>query len=348
MHRLFGIRIPAALVAVFLAFLLSSSFCQKPVMDGSRVYEYPVHLVIDAGSSGTRFCPFYMHPSRCELVFPEQDCFSVESRSGLADLSEEEVQKVMGAGFQKLDGLQIQEAVLLGTGGFRKLPSSRQAQQIQMVKNALSAQFAVSQARVISGEEEARLAYMAVAAYRGGADHMILETGGATVQLAGRGRKPSSIPAGLNALRSLSGPPEPCRPDASPSTDRFDECVMGLNNVILDQPWYDDFFQKVDSDLPVYVLGSSWKSIFGISGTETLDFRELRDQGRRICNSSLQDVVAEGVPEKFAPDSCYLHSYQFLFLWSLRISEVRRARGSWPPGAAVSEHFKACESNHPG
>ncbi|MCB1138620.1 MAG: hypothetical protein KDK25_14915 [Leptospiraceae bacterium] len=328
-----------------LFFLSIATGCQLFTSEAPDIRKHPVHLVIDAGSSGTRFCPFAIQAGTCQLIDPKQDCFSVEGSGGLADLSEAEVFRLMESGFQRLDGLEIQEAVLLGTGGFRKLPSSRQRTQLQIVESALQSQFALARAEIISGEEEARLAYLSVTAARGAKDHTILETGGATVQLAGLGRKPASVPAGLNAMRSLTGPPEACRPETAPYQRRFDDCVLALNDVLLEQDWYEDFFQKVDNSLPVFVLGSSWKSIFAIAGKSSMNLTELKDQAKRICNSSIANVEAEGVPARYAPDSCYLHSYQFLFLWSLHIGEFQQGDGSWPPGAAISDHFRSCSAN---
>ena len=327
-----------------LFFLIMLAGCQLPF---SSPTSSNVHLVIDAGSSGTRFCPYDVD-DQCRHLDVSQDCLSIKSSGGLADLPEPEILRIMKDGFQNLQGMNIEKVVVLGTGGFRRLPATKQAQQMELVRSAVTAQFAQSEARILTGEEEAQLAYIAMVAYRDGKrDHVILETGGATVQLAGQDLSPMSIPAGLNAMRNLSGPPAACRENTKPSRDRFHNCADGLRKVFRSQSWYASFFQNRTLS-NVYALGSSWKSIFTVAKATKIDQKELELQGIRICSSSQQKIVEAGVPEKFASASCYLHAYQFVLISELNLQELHAGEGSWPPGAAISNLFAGCPAGLPG
>lgn len=326
------------LVSLLLVLFLAG--CQLPFYSPQKSN---VHLVIDAGSSGTRFCP-YRISEQCIHLDLSQNCFSIQASGGLADLNPSEIRQVMQSGFAQLQGMDIEKTVVLGTGGFRRLPSHLQAQKLNLVASTTREFFEPSEARILTGEQEAQLAYLAMVAFRDGKrDHVILETGGATVQLAGQGLKPRSVPAGLNAIRELSGPPHACKENTAPSADRFLECTQALKRILKSRPWYSSFFagQKPES---VYTLGSSWKSIYALAGDSELTLEELKKQGIRICNSSTSEIVDAGVPEQFAPASCYLHSYQYALTSELQIGSLKAGEGSWPPGAAISEYFSGCNS----
>ncbi len=320
-----------------LVFLLFVS-CQLPFFSQRTTN---VHLVIDAGSSGTRFCPYEVD-EQCNHLDVSQNCFSVQASGGLADLKLEEINQVMNQGFQKLEGIKIEKAIILGTGGFRRLPAYKQKQQIDLIRSSAISRFPDTEVRVLTGKQEAQLAYLAMVAFRNGkTDHKILETGGATIQIAGWEWEPASAPAGLNAMRELSGPPTSCAEDTNPSPQRFQECQAALRKVLRAQPWFSAFFRN-DKPESVYALGSSWKSIFTLAGDSEISQEDLRKQGTQICNSRIKDIVDAGVPEKFAPASCYLHSYQYVLASELNINELKAGDGSWPPGAAISDFFSGC------
>tara|TARA_Y100001937_G_scaffold12497_1_gene15988 strand:+ start:92361 stop:93395 length:1035 start_codon:yes stop_codon:yes gene_type:complete len=333
---------------VLFAFLISTivwiTGCQIPFLA-----ERPsrIHLVIDAGSSGTRFCP-YRVDNYCAHVDPAQACLRITARSGLADLNGAEIQKVLDQGVQELEGMEIEKAVLLGTGGFRRLSESRRTKQLELIADELKKRIPNSESRVITGQQEANLAYIAMIAFRDGkTDHIILETGGATVQLAGSGLTARSAPAGLNEIRNSPDLPRECTEEADASSERFEACSKGLRQIFRSNRWHAAFFK--DQDLAsVYALGSSWQSIFTVAGKESLSLDELQNQGKRICNSSLDEIVKAGVPEKFAPASCYLHSYQYVLASELKIGTLLQGEGSWPPGAAISQYFEGCRFSAEG
>ena len=302
-----------------------------------------VHLIIDAGSSGTRFCAYEVRVADgCINETPDLNCFGAGADKGLADQSEAEVRATLDAGFARLKDVQVQRAVLLGTGGFRKLTASQQKRQMQIIQNDLLNHTSNATAAVISGEMEGRLSWLSMRSILRSDDHSILETGGATIQWADSSGLALSIPAGLNDFHRLSGPPDSCRDDATPSNERFARCSEGLLKALRSQIWYTTFFAAHNRS-EVYVLGSAWRSIFSIRGDHRITIDELKDQGSRVCASSLDAVNAMGVPAKFSARSCYLHAYQWTLLSELQITEVHMGNGSWPPGAAVSpDYFAEC------
>ena len=302
-----------------------------------------VHLIIDAGSSGTRFCAYEVQVADgCINETPDLQCFVAGAEKGLADQSDAEIRATLHAGFARLQGVQIQRAVLLGTGGFRKLATWQQKRQMEFIKNDLAEYTPNATAEVISGEMEGRLSWLSMRSILRSDNHSILETGGATIQWADGSGTALSIPAGLNDFHILSGPPASCRDDAIPEKDRFARCAEGLQRTLRSQKWYSQFFASHDKGT-VYVLGSAWRSIFSIRGDHRITIDELKDQGSRVCASSLDAVNAMGVPSKFSARSCYLHAYQWTLLSELQITEVHMGNGSWPPGAAVSpDYFAEC------
>lgn len=180
-----------------------------------------VHLVLDLGSSGTRFC---MYPvtvdkgqdqKRCRVTSVNPVCFKLSG--GIAALvrghSHDEVPSLilpkLRQAWEALGDVQkkgnpqlrerIQGVVALGTGGFRSpstnLPDERR--EFQAVWSEIARFFKEEAkqeqvvARTISGLEEARLAWLGVsqqipATVRD--SFAIIEVGGASIQFATSGR----------------------------------------------------------------------------------------------------------------------------------------------------------------
>ncbi|MBL8632266.1 MAG: hypothetical protein JNM40_03515 [Myxococcales bacterium] len=183
-----------------------------------------VHLILDLGSSGTRFC---MYPvsvertdqssdrKRCRVSSPNPVC--VKMSGGIAALvrghsAEEVPSMVLPKLRQAWDALgdahkkgnpqlreRIQGVVALGTGGFRNpstnLPDERRefqavwAEIARFFKDEVKQQHVV--ARTISGLDEARLAWLGVSQQvpaSVGDSFAIIEVGGASIQFATSGR----------------------------------------------------------------------------------------------------------------------------------------------------------------
>lgn len=192
----------------------------EPVRPSERTES--VHLVLDLGSSGTRFCMYPVtvdkaaeEKKRCRVTSANPVC--VKLSGGVAALvrghSAEEVPGLIGPKLrqawealgdsQKKGNLPLRErihgVVALGTGGFRRpstnLPDPRPeftavwSEISRYYKEETKQEHVV--ARTISGLEEARLAWLGVsqqipATVRD--SFAIIEVGGASIQFATSGR----------------------------------------------------------------------------------------------------------------------------------------------------------------
>lgn len=205
--------------------------------------EEPVHLVIDLGSSGTRFCLYRVRsvPGQrgCELAAPRPVCSRV--RGGLARLTrthrpshvaeivEPQLQNAWtllgdpSGGDPELRG-RVRAATALGTGGFRDRATGQPLDRpewhtlFSQVEGFLKRETHAASviARPITGEEEGRLAWHGLAQGEGRPDDFAaVEAGGATIQLAvGKtGTRPAAVEVATDPLgqdvvfeRFLMGP----------------------------------------------------------------------------------------------------------------------------------------------
>lgn len=190
--------------------------------DRGSTRNHTVHLALDLGSSGTRFCMYPVwvddaapHGKRCRVGSQAPTC--VKMSGGIAALvrnhSPEDVPglilpklrsawEALGDGRKKgnLDlRNRISGVVALGTGGFRdpstNLPDPRP--EFRAVWSEITRFFHEEarqgqvMARTISGLEEARLAWLGVAEQRFATSQdsfAIIEVGGASIQFATSGR----------------------------------------------------------------------------------------------------------------------------------------------------------------
>jgi hypothetical protein len=172
----------------------------------------PVHLVVDLGSSGTRFCLYRVRsgPGQrgCELSAPRPVCSRV--RGGLARLTRthrpghvaELIEPQLRSAWTLLGDpsggdpalrSRVRAATALGTGGFRDRATGQPVERPewqtlfteveQFLKREAGATTAI--ARPITGEEEGRLAWLGLAQGEGRPEEFAaVEAGGATIQLA--------------------------------------------------------------------------------------------------------------------------------------------------------------------
>ena len=315
-----------------------------------------VHLVIDAGSSGTRFCLFSIDvgaSSSCKanpLEGETETCIKVVARGGLADLKDGERARVVRTGIalaRARVGARLAGAVLLGTGGFRRLSPGASKIAEQSVARIVSAEFPGAAAHVISGEEEGRLAWNSVRIGAGAAQFTILETGGATIQLAGTGPegvRALSFPLGQNAAFAqasrLPGFPA-CEAGAGKRVDAFVQCrglvraLVGPIAVAAGTSWA--------RPEPLFGLGSSWAALFSMQRTKTLTLAQIDVLGNRMCGLNLEEIVSTGIPRAFAARTCFLISLQRETLAATGHDTIRHSDESWPRGAAASgRYFRLC------
>lgn len=190
-----------------------------------------VHLIVDLGSSGTRFCLYDVRTprdaKRCELTSAHPVCSRV--KGGLAkitrgvrprDVAGRVRQQLRNAwrlltdpavgGDPTLKG-RVHSAAALGTGGFRDATTGKPLKLPEW--QALFAEverFLIQEAglttatvRQITGEEEGRLAWLGLSQEMARPDEFAtIEAGGATIQLAvgGTGAHPAPIQVATDPL----------------------------------------------------------------------------------------------------------------------------------------------------
>ncbi len=333
----------------------------------------PLHLVLDAGSSGSRLCLFGVtrvcENSACICRAPAGRaaatgqaeagaCRAVPAEGGLAALPPERALAVVRDALRELPAetrARIRGAALLGTGGFRALPAADREARTSGLQAALAAEFPGARVKIISGEEEGRLAWYAVRERQSSAEHSILETGGASVQYASGSQDRASVartaPCGMNAtferLKSQAGfqacyAPASGAP-AARATISFDRCYALL------APELDSARCRLYSGgeragaAPLYGLGAPWNKVFDLAGADAVNRARLNTLGREICEKLKPDAQNE-----LERRACYLIAFQAALLNAVRGESIQRGGESWPRGAAVSaDYFEACRSPTP-
>lgn len=317
--------------------------------------DYPVHLVVDAGSSGTRFCPFEIKDApACDVYTTEVKCIKPDAPDGLADLSTEEIRNVIQTGLKSIEQGKkdrIIQISVLGTGGFRRHSANRQKQQIQAIAGILQKTNHAATVKVITGNQEAEYAWRSVGLKTGSGDYIIIETGGATVQMAGPGTgsgelRSISIAAGMNvtseSIKSLpafadcEGEAPAGGYDEQKGKDRFSACYETIMNHSNEFKKLSTFINTIKNDGKVYALGAPWDAIFSMHGDDSLESEELRQLGEKACASDKDTLISMGVHPKFTDSNCYLLSYHYAQIKTVKAEEIYSSKGSWPAGAAVS------------
>ncbi|MFO0577736.1 MAG: hypothetical protein U1A78_27330 [Polyangia bacterium] len=198
-------------------FLLSCSATTAIVRKDEPRPQESVHLVIDLGSSGTRFCLYGVKsvPGQgCSLTPLKPICSRVPGGlarltqghrvSHVADLVDPPLQHGWSLlGRSKLRG-EVRAATALGTGGFRDRVTGQPVERPEWqaafteVERFLRREAGLSSvsARPITGQEEGRLAWFGLAQSDGMPEEFAaIEAGGATIQLAvgKKGASPADI-----------------------------------------------------------------------------------------------------------------------------------------------------------
>ncbi|MCR9141946.1 MAG: hypothetical protein NXI24_06820 [bacterium] len=351
---------------------LASGGCQPKPDDG------PLHLVIDAGSSGTRLCLFEIQRScdtdsqACACHAPEArtagqstgagTCQSIPDSPGLATLPPAGAATALARGLEQSLAPAIierlQGAVLLGTGGFRQVPAERRAAIVQALSSELKHNIEASGVAVLSGSDEGRLAWLAMREIEESSSHAILETGGASVQFAGgpdsQAIESISLPIGINkAFESLQSDPQlaRCYPFGAPDgqTD-FDDCRAAIRRAVFSDAAAKSLTKAAagardagDDAGRLFGLGSSWRAVFAGMDQSKVSLSELLHFGRRVCAE--RKLTEQERTSKYLKRRCYLYAYQSVLLEETGFDRITRGNESWPRGAAISgEFFPACSA----
>lgn len=221
--------------------------------------ETGVHLIVDLGSSGTRFCLYDVRPAhdskRCELSSARPVCSRV--KGGLARITRGlRSRDVAGRIRQQLRTAwrllsepavggdpalrsRVHTAAALGTGGFRDAVTGKPLRLPEWqalfaeVERFLKHEAGLSKvtARPITGEEEGRLAWLGLSQEMARPDEFAtIEAGGATIQLAvGRtGAHPAAIQVATDSL-GQDIVFERFVPSSGPITSGFEVCHSPTN-----------------------------------------------------------------------------------------------------------------------
>lgn len=306
----------------------------------------PLHLVLDAGSSGTRICLFGVAAAdgRCHAYDTTFGCKDVPASGGLADqgpAAKSTVEKALR--LLTADELRrVQAAALLGTGGFRRLPEAQQKSVLGYAGEAFQSTRFAGTLKVLSGEDEGLLAWAALGERTGSDEHAIVEIGGATVQIAA-GRRGSvraiSTKDGMNDAARMLTDKSPC------FTTRGSACREEVRSKIFSSSALGGFYSSLSPEhknLPLFGLGAPWNAVFARAKSTELTAEDLQKQTADVCAQSVESLKAS-MPEEHAKRACYLHSYTLELLKLIGSPRIRQGGESWPRGAAISgQYFPMC------
>ncbi len=306
----------------------------------------PLHMVLDAGSSGTRICLFGVTRAgdRCRAFDTSFGCKDVPAAGGLADqgrAAKSTVEKALSM-VSAEDLRRVQAAALLGTGGFRRLPDAEQKSVLGFAGEAFQSTSFAGTLKVLSGEDEGVLAWTALGERIGSDEHAIVEIGGATVQIAA-GRRGSvraiSTKDGMNDAAKMLTEKSAC------FTTRGSACKEEVRSKIFAASTLGGFYASLSQEqrnLALFGLGAPWNAVFARAKTSELTGADLEKQTAEVCAQSVESLKS-AMPEEHAKRACYLHSYAFELLKITGASRIRQGGESWPRGAAISgNYFPVC------
>lgn len=327
-----------------------------------------VHLVVDAGSSGTRFCLWNVTPAPGACTAPERigECLRPSEGKGLHSMTPAEIRALLDTSLQTLQSrAPIARAVLLATGGFRdeqgRIDASRPGFDAQWsaVREAFVRARIPAVARPIGGEEEGRLGWLGVAQHlRPAGAFTTIETGGATCQLA-TAADPAAAFADVRAVSDVIGQNHTWKRfagqpafrvcaagSADPAGQDADACAALIEREVFAPSRLRAAIPP--ERRPLYALGTPWNYIFtrftphapGHPTATSVTLAQLRAIARKYCALSPAQISAEA--DTYGPERvCYMLSYHVAFLRSMGGADegaVRITNGeeSWERGAAIT------------
>ncbi|MCP5497587.1 MAG: hypothetical protein H7A23_23790 [Leptospiraceae bacterium] len=325
-----------------------------------------LHLVIDAGSSGTRFCLYEITKNTsnaCIAKSLENDystCKQIPAENGIAELGSQKGLDVIQNGFDDLNSSnptyrdQIVQATFIGTGGFRKYPENKYKPILESIDNYFKKEKIPSTTKVITGDEEAEYAWYSAKQIASSTNHGILEIGGATIQIA---YKNSPVEESLIKFSEKLGSNVSfdklsvvgvfnrfCeQPVVSYKDDLFSDCKKFVYNNIFSRSDMKSFVQNnpIPKGTRVYGMGASWFATFNLAKSDKLTIEEIHKIGHEFCGMDQQDIESEyNIPSKYAERVCYTFSYQTALMETLNIAVIYNGKGeSYTKGVAISKEF---------
>ncbi|MEM7181091.1 MAG: hypothetical protein AAF518_09270 [Spirochaetota bacterium] len=348
-----------------LLFLLTCSFGQVKLQapEGAKL-----HLVVDAGSSGTRFCLYQIeksseqiHGSYCKsipIAGAYGKCKSIYAENGIADLGESKGPPVILKGISEMEfaspGItsKISATALLGTGGFRRLPKAQAEQILAKIRKTFTDNKMQAQVRMISGEEEAEYAYYSIQQTHTTQENMgILEIGGASVQVAysvggvlrkvsdaiGIGASYEKVTEAVDYQEQCFQPPSEFFVRKKREGQTFQACKsLVKEKVFSPSALQRSFATPLGNTIKFYGMGKVWQAKFSHHETDVLQKTELETTAEKYCKLTVADLVDKDILEKFARRECYTYSYLVSLMESVGIEEIHNGEGqSFTRGAAI-------------
>jgi len=284
------------------------------------------HLIVDAGSTGTRFCPFAIekNESGCKIK-SSSSCTASPSKKGLADQNAEEIEQTFKNGLS--DFHNPDKVTVLGTGGFRRLSEGDQLKASRSINETLKKTGIPYQFIILRGEDEGILTHRSIQLNTGNHQLTMIEIGGATIQIATGSRaniKARSFPFGINELAKIkkSTPDSICK-------DGWTLCLQTLQGILSKDASYSSFTQelkKQNTNLLLYLTGGPSRVAFEKVKKNKITADEIEKEGKETCGQKNNK-------------ECYFLAYQFLLMKNLNYHEAESGNTSFAPGAAVYEQY---------
>ncbi|MCP5501812.1 MAG: hypothetical protein H7A25_18050 [Leptospiraceae bacterium] len=342
------------------------------------------HLIIDAGSSGTRFCLYTIQKNSngkrtsCKADYAGGDyrqCKEIIATNGIARLGLEEGKNVLLKGLADLEfkypalRAKIKKVIITGTGGFREILASEATAIMSGLEDFLKKKGYETEGKIITGEEEAELAYYS--SLQISADHeipAILEIGGASIQLAfpagGQESAPiSKVSDSIGAVSSYKTLTE--NPNyknecfQAPSEffrsrvveNPFEACRNLILQETLEKSRIKSFLlaEPFPSGTKVLGMGALWGAIFKHLDEKTLSREKIDETGKKYCLLTAKELNKKyDIPEKYASKQCYSYAYLSALMEFANLKEIHSGNGeSYTLGAAVSPAYFECAPSVP-
>ena len=369
-------RAPIRFIAIGLAALAASCAPRgvAPVAPAAPVATAgPVlHLVVDAGSSGTRFCVFRVDVTDqgCASPEPVGDCLKTTDGRGLHTYSPAEAKTLFAT---QLTALRqrgaIAGAVVLGTGGFRdaagQIDRGRPGMEAlwAAVRAELAAHGIPAVARPIEGQEEGRLGWLSVARnLQPSSGFSTIEIGGATCQLATAPNPKAGFAEvravsdliGLNATwtrfasrKDVFAPCSSGDPESTKGQDAEACATLIGKEVFAPSRLFATPLASDERQRPVYVLGAPWTGVFDRfvarlhpAQKDQVTLGELEGLAQKYCRLKASEITTEAKTYEPAR-TCFTLAYEVAFLRATLgtddpAGKAINGQESWPRGASAT------------
>lgn len=289
-------------------------------------------ITIDAGSSGTRVYEVRYGVEGRDCRY-RSSMRLFETDKALARLPAAALPGLLDHLSNRYPQVRRLAVKAVGTGGFRNLDAgdgqacaaacSRKKKEIQ---DALAASYPNARFHVASGEEEAELGWISVAALTGRDSHAIVDIGGSTVELAfKKAGRLQGLMANTGANTVAAGVPE-----CAPPLENFSACMEAVERFILrDEGAKRLYLSSVEGTVEVVGLGGAFRRLKKLVQPGAASFNPHENIGR--IESLARSLCRAGGPEA---DVCPHLALELLLIKKFRVNQTLDA--SVELGAAFS------------